>query len=638
MTLTHLRRYSKPRGLGDQTSGGRGKLLRATTALSRIELVVRETLQNSWDAQDEDWYPAYGTRIYRVDDAVRNALRYNVFTDLPDSMADLAASLSAPGLHVLEIFDRGTCGLDGPFRASEVAAEGEPNNFNSFVADIGTTKSSDTSGGTYGFGKTATFEVSRAHSVVYWSRCRGADGELEYRLIAASLHEPYDEGGARYTGAHWWGDPEDADVIPLRGDRAEQLGEQLFRTHFGDDDETGTSIMIIDPVISISSGEDTASERTPVRSDEHADLLTEQITEALAYSAWPKTIPADGINPPMILKVHKNDVEQNVAADIRTRYRRFADALIEVRREQGQQEHDEDSERPANIIRDETFPISLRPGRSISVPHEQMFGSRKDKVAGHLRMVANVKDPTADSDEGHQNALCLMRSEAELVVRYDDLIELEDDHVSWHAVFKPTPECDRHFAAAEPPTHDHWNPASAEDEVSTYVVEKTMQQIRTKARKFLEEHRARPVEGRRSVRAVATGLSSFVPFSDELAEDAASPRRRARSTSGKRSSPRASVEIIGAQPLPGGSGQRLQVRANAKEEQRLRAIATIYSVTADERLPLDGDEVEAIWRIEGSTITKGLSAELDHGTSAELELHTRSAIALDIDIRAEADE
>lgn len=639
MTLTQLRRYSKPRGLGDQTSGGRGKLLRATTALSRIELVVRETLQNSWDARDDEWYPAYGTRIYHVDDRVRDALRHNVFTDLPDSMGDLAESLSAPGLHVLEIFDRGTSGLDGPYRASEVAAEGEPNNFNSFVADIGTTKASDTSGGTYGFGKTATFEVSRAHSVVYWSRCRGADGELEYRLIAASLHEPYDAGGARYTGAHWWGDPEDEDVIPLRGDRAKQLGEQLFRTHFGDDDETGTSIMIIDPVISISSGDDTASERAPVRSDEHADLLTEQITEALAYSAWPKTIPTDGISPPMILKVHKNDVEQNVAADIRTRYRRFADALIEVRRKQGQQEDDEEGlERPANIIREETFPIRLRPGQSMSVPHEEIFGARKDKIAGHLRMVANVKDPAADSDEGHHNALCLMRSNAELVVRYDSLIELEDDHISWHAVFKPTPECDRHFAAAEPPTHDHWNPASAENEVSTYVVEKTLKQIREKARRFLEEHRARPIEGQRSVRAVATGLSSFVPFNDEHEEDVASPRRRARTTGGSRSSPRASVDVTGAQTLPGGGGQRLRVRANAKDKQRLRAVATIYSVTADERLPLDGGEIEATWFVDGSTVASGLTAELDHGTSAELELRTRAATALDIDIRAEEDE
>ena len=46
MTLSTLGRYSKPRGAGDQTSGGRGKLLRPTSDLSRVGIVVRETLQN----------------------------------------------------------------------------------------------------------------------------------------------------------------------------------------------------------------------------------------------------------------------------------------------------------------------------------------------------------------------------------------------------------------------------------------------------------------------------------------------------------------------------------------------------------------------------------------------------------------
>ena len=153
MKFTALKRYSKPRGAGDQTSGGRGKLLRPTSALSRLELLVRETLQNSWDARDDDWTPAYGVRVYRLDDKVKQTLRENIFTDLPDSLSDLSACLRSPDVHAIEIFDRGTVGLNGPYRASEVAQDGEKNNFNSFVFDIGSTKSSGRSGGTFGFGK-----------------------------------------------------------------------------------------------------------------------------------------------------------------------------------------------------------------------------------------------------------------------------------------------------------------------------------------------------------------------------------------------------------------------------------------------------------------------------------------------------
>lgn len=228
MKESALKRYSKRRTAGDQTSGGRGKLLRPSTDLSRIELVVRETLQNSWDAADDDWYPAYGVSVHEVSAQTKTVLKDMIFTELPESLSLLADSLNATGLHAIEIYDRGTTGLDGPYRASDVAELGEPNNFNSFVFDIGTTKDSSSSGGTFGFGKTATFEISRAHSVVYWTRCRTKTGSLEHRLIAASLHEPYAEDGARYTGAHWWGDPEDSEIVPLRGG----CRRKSWRSHF----------------------------------------------------------------------------------------------------------------------------------------------------------------------------------------------------------------------------------------------------------------------------------------------------------------------------------------------------------------------------------------------------------------------
>lgn len=630
-----LKRYSKRRSAGDQTSGGRGKLLKATTKLSRVELVVRETIQNSWDARDDAWYPAYGVRVYRLEPDSREVLRERVFTDLPESLADLKESLLTPEVHAIEIYDRGTSGLDGPFRAEVEAEEGEPNNFNSFVFDIGTTKESETSGGTYGFGKTATFEVSRPHSVVYWSRCWNSDGELEYRLIAASLHEPYAEDGARYTGAHWWGDPSDDEIVPLRGDEAEKLGESLFRTHFGED-ETGTSILIIDPVISVAADDEAALERTPVRSEEHLDQLLAQISDALSSSAWPKTIPAEGNNPPMNIELYRNGDEQNVAAQIRERNVRFADSLVQVRTEQGTQSPDSPWERPPNIVREQTYSIALRPGKSMKANREEFFGSRKDNVVGHLHMAVSVGGPSLKGNGAHGNTLCLMRSNAELVVRYEYVDESDDDILQWHGVFKPTPECDRHFASTEPSTHDSWTPSAAESEISNYVVSKALQHIKGKARKFLSENQSVQSDGQSSVRKVATALRSFVPFGELTSEDGAvADAKSARRAASKAKTTDTNVDVVHAAPLPEGRGQVLTIRPTSSSHDRLSVSVAVYAKTSDGRIALLEEELAIEWFADGKKLSREHFCTIQSGSTAQLTLRTRVAAALEVDLHAE---
>ncbi|WP_222127602.1 hypothetical protein, partial [Brevibacterium casei] len=106
-------------------------------------MLIRETLQNSWDAREEDRPPAYGVRLDRLEKSKRVILLDHVFTDLPVSLEQIRASLSSPDVHAVEIYDRGTTGLAGPFRASDEATDGLPNNFNSFVFDIGTTSDSE---------------------------------------------------------------------------------------------------------------------------------------------------------------------------------------------------------------------------------------------------------------------------------------------------------------------------------------------------------------------------------------------------------------------------------------------------------------------------------------------------------------
>lgn len=641
MTLSSLNRYSKPRGAGDQTSGGRGKLLRATSALSRLELLVRETLQNSWDARDEEWTPAYGVRVYRMDPDVKQILRKHVFTDLPESLADLADCLHSPDVHAIEIYDRGTVGLNGPFRASEVASDGEKNNFNSFVFDIGTTKTSGQSGGTFGFGKTASFEVSNAHSVVYWSRCRTQDDEdVEHRLIACSLHDPYEEGNARFTGAHWWGAPDDDDIIPIRGEEAAELGEQIFRTHFGDtndgEPETGTSILILDPVITVGVA-DGLDERVPVRTDEDSEALLKQISDALAHSAWPKVVPSGEEDRPMIVELYENRHERPVIDSMLAKYGHFASALNFVRSEQGQLEEGYSIALPVGTVRSQCFPIVLRPRGAMVSMRSELFGGRQDDTVGHLYLIESAAIATETDSTGPRDALCIMRSEAELVVNYDPVVEAEGGTLQWHGVFKPTTECDRHFAASEPPTHDRWTPDAAESEASRYVVRRTLEQIRSKTKKFLNENRASVNVQEQSVRKVALGLRSFVPLGHSKPDDADSPRRRARRSGGQKKEHRTEVAILNSKPLPGGRGQVIDVLPTSRNGESVSLKAEVFAITSDGRLALDDEDVRATWRCGKALLEVGQECIVESGTDVELRLETRTPTALEIAIKTEAE-
>lgn len=653
MSLSTLKRFSKPRGAGDQTSGGRGKLLRPTSDLSRVGIVVRETLQNSWDARDEDWDPAYGVRVYKVNEDARRVLRDRIFTDLPTSLRDLGAGLNNPNLHAIEIYDRGTTGLNGPYRATEVAEEGKPNNFNSFVFDIGTTKASESSGGTFGFGKTATFEVSRVHSVVYWTRCLNDSGQFEHRLIAASLHEPYAENKQRFTGAHWWGNlvpstsnPALEDIVPIVGEEAQRLGELLFHVPFGDEGEfheTGTSILILEPVISVEDVVDGEAEaeqaplvQVAVETEDHVSELLRQISEALSLNSWPKTIPLDNENIPMLIELYRNEDELGVAERIRQESEIYANALINVRTQQGQQSVEDKREIPSGILDQRTIEITLRPPKKPGISHSDYFGTRRDRIVGHLHLSLRLKTPEGTPQSHRQNALCLMRSEAELVVYYDEVIEFSDENIEWHGVFKPTPECDRHFSASEPPTHDSWTPRSGTDnEISAYVVSRALNNIRQKTRDFLSAHQAPQKESTRSVREVANGLREFVPFGElDDSEESASGSGGSRPRS-KKSRPDVHVEVLGSQATSDRRGQQLQVQASSKSGKNILVKADIFALTAEGRMKLTDEEAEVVWLKNGVQIAQGHSYTVPHHGVVDIAFRTHIVAALEVDLQTE---
>ena len=527
MTSVELRLYSKPRGPGDQTSGGRGKLLNTRGDLNRLDVLVRETLQNSWDAADhENWYPAYGISIRRAAPVARDLLRKQVFTGITDGLklGKLDTSLKSDDLHVVEIFDRGTTGLNGPVRPAEAAPPGAPNNFNAFVFDIGTTKpQGGAAGGTYGFGKTATFEASAAHAVVYWTRCDRGDGVLEDRLIASALHDEFDIDGKRYTGAHWWGDPDEEQIVPLCGNDATELGEALFETHFGED-ETGTSILLLAPTV-LTPAEGDVDEWKPVHGPQEAHALGKQMLEALVASAWPKVVPFADDNAPMTIQFSVLGEEADVASIVADRYSVYAHGLATIRSKQHGEEASTTWPRPLGLRDDNVFEISLNPKVTADHPLEEYFGERDDRFAGHLYMAKVLRDPLAQGlATRKRDSLCLMRSETEIVVTYTQMPVDDGEMYEWFGVFKPTPECDHHFAAAEPATHDAWITTIPDNPVAVYVVNRAMQNVNAKVKEFIRKDSARRVQGEsRSARGLSRALNSFVPTEADLSVTLSEP-------------------------------------------------------------------------------------------------------------------
>lgn len=640
--MSPLAIYSKPRGAGDQSSGGRGKLLRATSNLTRVDVLVRETLQNAWDARLSGAVPTYGVDLRKPNSDGRIALRTEVFRDTPKSLSVLRLSLSDPDMRVMEIYDRGTSGLNGPYHANRAAAPGSPNNFNSFVFDIGTTKRDESSGGTFGFGKTATFEVSHAHTVIYWSVCQDPKGDLEHRLIASSLHEPYDDAGVRYTGAHWWGVYDGTDITPIRGEQAQVLGERLFRRHF-ESGETGTSILVIDPEVRLGTRADSAAIRVPVRTPEHESLFVDTVVGSLASNAWPKAIGAGAEYPPMIFHVSKDGEEIEVTQKISESYKTFGASLTSIR------DHLDQLQGPVPphslpVLKERLYPIILRPRFDDSESPRDYFGERTDNMAGVLHLMIGVAPPNSGkADDGSStlnpptNKLCFMRSTAELVVYYDDVVNLDIDGLSWTGVFKPTPECDRHFASAEPPTHDAWSPNTAETEVSSYVVRQALSAIKRKTREFLDAQQAEHKSTTRSVRQVSTALGGFVPVGAvPIAVEPSSTTSRGSTRSPRNTGP--SVNLLSYEIDQDGLGYSVNFRVVGAENTPIRISPKASAQTAEGLMQLDQTEYSIEWSGQLENSDEAQAAVFAGGSDGNLRIRTGSFIALDLsfDVESEA--
>ena len=425
-----LRRYSAKFAPGAMDGEGAGKLL-GNPDLSRIEVLVRETAQNSWDARGESDQINFTINLRTLDEDTKNLLWETVLPDLaPETGQEELRSKDL--VTAIEVSDRGTVGLGGPSRNDLYINPSESTNYVDFVLSVGSPRDEPLGGGTYGFGKTVTYTSSEVGTVLIWSRYK-EQGQIRSRFIASATGPSYSDGTVRYTGRHWWGHvPETGErVEPIEGAEADKLGEKLFQTTFGPG-ETGTSLLIISPPIN-----DWATGSSPA--EESGGLLgacARSTAEAVEKHLWPKLLDSQQGRQRMQISVQRDG--QNIqlrSPDADPMLRGYAMCLYAVRAEQDGFDVSESTLFRAPEV------VEIR-------------SQRPARLLGHLALSIQPKLLGEAATQG----VVLMRNRTELVVKTAYRRKMEETGLQWAGVFKPVDDTDDLFASAEPPAHDDWVP------------------------------------------------------------------------------------------------------------------------------------------------------------------------------------
>ncbi len=575
-------------GVGSMDASGTDRLL-GQPEVEIVELLIRESAQNSWDAREPGGSPEFGLRCKVFTREAEQMLSRVVFAQ-GTRFTNLHESFARQTMGALEIWDRGTTGLNGPVRSDLAVPSGTPTNFIDLVFNVGTANKGAGTGGSFGFGKSSAFKASRAKTVVYWSVCATDTGNLEHRLIVSGLGRAFDHDGRRYTGRHWWGHiPEAAQegertrVEPLRGERARKIGEALFDRRF-EPGETGTSMLVLDP--------DPATllynEESDLAVVTHGVLggIHDRLRKLVVKNLWPKLLDVSGVPA---LRIFVGEEEMNAESlDLIPGMDGYRSALETVRKVQA--------------VVGAAEP-SISPG---SHTKEIWCGSPR-RLLGHLSVDVGpapvAKDPSKEY-AGQQvkvpvDAVCLMRNQAELVVKYLPVGEpIATQELCWTAVFKPIPAMDDAFARSETPAHDDWVPTSMTKSHAKTFVRVALREIRSEVRSLLKSYGETPVtvsEG--SAAALSAELSDLGGFTAE-------PEVRRKGGTGgggtkrggvSRSVEIESIDLLGAEGA-GRQRQRIGLTLTGKWGDRHRFMLSVRVATAEGGLDLETDEkVELHW-------------------------------------------
>jgi hypothetical protein len=440
--MTPLGLFAEPYApSGNMGDGGFERLLGAPR-LDGLQLVLREAIQNGCDAAKLGGGPRILIRLRMLTPDQVAVFQGVVLKTRPlvASSADaLERFLNSGTPRVLEICDYGTTGLGGPTRADRIPVGGGRTDFIDFMRNVGTRRNTDLGGGTYGFGKSSLYRMSRCSTILVDTLAHdpGAGAEAR-RVMGCHLGEAGDQDDGdgylrRYTGRYWWGAgavDDDGVGEPVTGEAAASLWRAVGGPSRDVQAETGTSIMILDPDLRMDAAGDEIDGETPASGEPSA--VGVHIIERVLWNFWPRMLETTPEARRLELQVEVDGVvletpkpEDCPPLDL------FARAMNTLRRGEGSKVM---CGKPIATLG--TLAIS----RGVRAERLPTFRAR-----GLL--------------PSHASHIALMRP-AEMVVCYLDGSALPDERVEWAGVFVTSddPAIEEAFASSEPAAHDAWDP------------------------------------------------------------------------------------------------------------------------------------------------------------------------------------
>jgi hypothetical protein len=488
-----------------------------------LEVLVREAVQNSWDAKRPD---SAGVTVEigrrELNGAQAAFCRQELLVDPPPSLP-LAGELAGP-IEIMYFADFGTEGLGGPTRADEIASARD---FVDFVRNIGEPPDKDLGGGSFGYGKAAFYIASRPRTVLVDTLCSGPGGGLERRFIGCGLGYNFNVDGRPYTGRHWWGQIIDGVPEPLTGDVATEVANALGLPDRPTRSELGTTVVVVGPEVAAvtSTGED---ETMPFGA------------EAAAWNFWPRMIDTPGAGRRTLsFRVLDGDTQVRIP-NPRTheRLRGFVEAMDRLREEPG-----EDDE----LLLDRSV-SALRPSRRLGrLVIQKGPVSRCDLPDRPVPVGARI---TADS----VHHVALMRN-AELVVRYFAGAVPVTARLGYSGVFKCAVDVDDAFRAAEPPTHDDWVPRAVQRGHDRRFVSIALNRITAVCREaagYDAAMRSSVAGADIPLGEFADSMASLMPSiggpgaRSQIGSPASTPRRRRKPGAGRETAPSDGTWVDGA--------------------------------------------------------------------------------------------
>ena len=434
--------------------------------IDRTSVFLRETAQNAWDARispeaDVDFSVEIGTFTTAQSKKIKGAV-FPV-TAYAAKLTENIHQFCEPDKPYVIVRDANTIGLAGP---TEANASGRRRNFTSFIRNVGQDEAASNAsgrGGTFGFGKTVFFRVSKPRTFIAYSRTEDAEGKSVSRLMGVSLSRVNDTVH-QYTGRHWWGvapvgnNQQEGYNQPLTGKAADDLAEAIGFTRYAES-ASGTAVMVIGPEFGLSEEQDLW------KSTEGRGRIAELMQETLTLWYWPRAIGggesrgklkacivADG----KVFPISVTDAKYPVPA--------FADCFAAL-----QAKLNGDDEIDPNLFV-KIFEIKGRGQRlGLLAIAKRAYRKREphalDLVENHpLRSM--IQEGDDEKNGGKTNPSChhvaLIREPGQ-VVRYLPTIECTQNGMEYAAAFLLAPngkdkdEIREHIKRCEPPSHDDWS-------------------------------------------------------------------------------------------------------------------------------------------------------------------------------------